>query len=262
MKHFLLATTFLAATILLALPSCQKDSTTTPNIVKDTTSVKDTTAVVKDTIKPPVKGKNIAILVREAGSLRPAANCPVNLFRQYTISYPSTRKVYERYDSLGRTDAQGKLVWHWKGDSLPQNIYLGFDNGIYDGNEKYTLYTGPIPGDYYEGFVLSRGVVRLRIEIKKASLPFPGIEVVQYKTGGYYQQTPNWDGKASFKVPKLPYDTTIMLSDIAPATFSYGIRYGVDNSSYQSYISSAKSTEPFAVTFKARDTTDQHIIIQ
>lgn len=213
--------------------------------------------IVKDTIKLPLKGKKVTIFVREMGTLRPAVNCPILLFTRHSAAFYAT--FYLRYDSLGTTDAQGKLEWQWNGDSLPGNTYLGFSQGIYYDGAKVE-YVGPVPANSYEGWILMPGTVRLKIEIKKDSLPFSGVELVQYRTGNY-QQTPNWDQRAFFSVKKLPFDTTITLTDLAPATFTYGIRYGLDNSSYQSYLYSPK-TKQFTINFKPADTLYQYLVIE
>ena len=200
MKNILQATAFLCIAILISLNACQKDATTTPLVlIKDTTTiVKDTVVIVKDTIKPPVKGKKVIFTVREMGTLRPAANYPVMLFTKHSSAFYAT--FYLKYDSLGRTDAQGRFEWQWNGDSLPVNTYLGFSYGI-DPVHSKVEYVGSVPEGGYSGWVLIPGVVRLKIEIKKDSLPFPGVELVQYRTG-YYQQTPNWDQRAFFQLKK------------------------------------------------------------
>ena len=217
----------------------------------------DTLTNTGDTIKPQVPGKDIAIQVFELGTNLPAAHRPVRLYQKFSSPFYPT--FYLPLDSLGRTDDQGKFIWHWQGDSLPGNTYLGFSDWIYAEAFAATVYVGELPANSYTGWVFSSGVVHLHIEIRKDSLAFPGVELVQYKTGNY-QQYPNWDSVIQFS-GQAPIDTTITLNNTAPATFSYGLRYNLDNSSYQNYLYSPQTVQ-FQVTFQSRDTLFQHLVVE
>ena len=254
MKHLIFLSTLFLLFGLLLLGACRKDAAPLPP--NDEPTDRDTT-VVHDTIHPVVLSKDIPVQVNELGTNLPAAFYHVILFE---TSSPSPNTLYYvPVDTLGQTDAQGKFVWHWAGDTLASNTFLGFVGATYsDLTER--IYVGKIPANSYQGWVYTKGVLRLRIEMKKNALPFPGIEIVQFKTGNEYYQHPNWDGRALFS-KTAPFDTTITLQNTAPASFAYGIRYGVDNSSYQGYISTGQ-TQKFTATFKAGDTLFQHLVVE
>jgi hypothetical protein len=258
MKSFFLAALSCCLLCLLALFSCQKEADTTVIPDKDTTVIiKDTTTIVKDTLIPPVKGKKVIITVRETISGKPLSGKRIGLFSSYIVNYPSTYRVYNLKDWLGTTDEKGQLEWKWSGDStLPARTYIGVA-----GEDNYQeIFQSP--GDQYFFTLKATGAVRLRITLQKDSLPYKSVYLLERKASGYYTTgLEAYNVATSFKLT-APFDTTIVITQKAPYSNTFAIRYNVDDTSLQNYLSTGTIGAPFGLQFKPLDTVEAHVIIK
>jgi hypothetical protein len=237
--------------VLFSLTNCQKEQHDSP--IVDDLPKKDTTKTIKDTTKvidPNVKGHIVMIRAQEMGTNLPIPNRRVDLVTKNSTYYGT---FYYLKDSLGRTDANGNLAWHWKGEELPENTYFScsFDNAP-------KIQAGKTPAKNVICWSMVKGEVRLRIKVKLDSLQYPTATVVRFKFN--YNGTVTWDDVWGFN-PNKTKDTTVIVSDLGPATYSYGIRYNVNHATYSDYLYSGKKIE-FPLSFAPRKTADKEIILQ
>lgn len=235
MKHFPFTALSCSFLCLLTLFACQKGD--------------------DDSIGPG-KGKKVVITVREQVSSKPLLGKSVGLYTSYIINYPSYRRVYTLMKSLGETDANGQLIWNWPGDTLDPGTHIGVS-----GEDTYYEIIKS-PEAQYLFLAKAAGEVRLRITMQKDSLPYKGVYLLELKTPSYYTSGLDaFDVATSFRL-SAPFDTTIIVSRMAPYTNTFAVRYNVDASNQAAYFSSGTIHEPFTLSFYPLQLEEKHIVIK
>lgn len=235
MKHFPFSALFCTFLCLLTLFACKKS---------------DDDSVVPD------KGKNVLITVREQVSSKPLLGRSVGLYTSYIINYPSYRRVYTLIKSLGETDANGQLIWNWPGDVLEPGTHIGVS-----GEDTYYEIIKS-PEAQYLFLAKAAGEARLRITMQKDSLPCKGVYLLELKTPPYYTSGLDaFNEVTSFRL-SAPFDTTIIVSKMAPYTNTFAVRYNVDASSLAAYLNSGTIHEPFTLSFYPLQIEEKHIVIK
>ncbi len=225
---------------LFGLANCQKE--------KQSDSIVDD--LPQDSTQQGTTGHIVSILAQEMSTNLPIANRRIDLVTK-TSTYYGTAYFFN--DSLGRTDANGKLEWHWDGKELPANSYFSCSHDNAPKTE-----TGKTPAKNIICWSMVNGSVKLHIKVKLDSLQYANATVVRFKFN--YNGSMTWDDLWGFN-PNKTKDTTVTLTDLGPATYSYGIRYNVNYATYSDYLYSGNSIQ-FPLSFYPRKTEEKEIVLE